>query len=499
MATEEEIQSIVLQVINRKDLDDTNKALADEIKTLQVLNQQFRDGKISADQFGVSATNVAQAIAGQRAEITRLEASLDTLEEAGGGFKMRGGMRADLILSHAFRELTSDTATLTEKIERLGMITPYVAGMFGASGAWLMGITLGITAVAELGAKWKEFMAWLGDPSLLEAANKLEELTDKAKKASDEFKKLAETPVNEEAEITGVYKKMATGPQAKVLQDQIIAAMAATGTGETAQPVGQRGGEKAPPGSLMRGLWEQAQAAEAERVRQANIARAQQIISDTHAGKTLEDREGARMRLRGLVGAQPQLFGKGGEGERFGADLEALTPEGLARDAAASDAAQEEIDASNEAWRKKKHDHAKARQIGKQLTQQGEHFQEAGEHDVAQQQKADERARDQRIKDFQREEKARPLEQATERLADFNARQGSPLSDVEVGRAADAALRMGGALGNIDNALKFQFARFIQNNEVAVAKAEQLAAWLNQQQVGPDQSGRFSQLGQMGN
>ena len=190
MATDEEIQRIVFEVANRKALDDANMLLKDEVENLQKLQANIPATAAAQAQWNQQIAQSATFIKVQKDEIARLTMELDKLEEAGGGFRLRGGMRSDLILAHAFRELTSETATLTEKIERLGMITPYVAGMFGASGTWLMGITLGVTAVAELASKWKELLAALGDHGPLDAAKMIEELTARGKAAIEEYAKL---------------------------------------------------------------------------------------------------------------------------------------------------------------------------------------------------------------------------------------------------------------------------------------------------------------------
>ena len=93
------------------------------------------------------------------------------------------------------------------------------------------------------------------------------------------------------------------------------------------------------------------------------------------------------------------------------------------------------------------------------------------------------------------------MENAEARLADYNVRQGSPLSDASVSAAAAAGLKMGGAIGNLDAALKYQFEQFVMQQNAMADRINGVASGIghrnNKLGMGSDQSGRFSHTAPM--
>ena len=150
--------------------------------------------------------------------------------------------------------------------------------------------------------------------------------------------------------------KQAIGQRGPQIQDELIAAMKATGTGvsdaqkEEDVPLQARllPGLRGTP--EMKALIEQNLA---ERVRQENIAKAQAIMGATQTGKTRQDAPGSPGHDEALL---PKQFGD-------------LTEEDQKAQGEASDAAQEQFEEGNNAWKKLKHANAIKR---KEAAQRGE-------------------------------------------------------------------------------------------------------------------------------
>jgi hypothetical protein len=312
VASDQEIQTILLQVKGKAELDQLNKTLEEEVLHLQKLNQRLADGKILPEQYAQASLGMGRTIADLNNQVKALEGSLGGLEEKGGGFKLRGGMRADLILTHAFRELSSETATAAEKLERMGMVMPYVLGMMGVDSKWMLGLTLGTTAIIELYTHWNELLAVLGNSAPLEAAQHLAALKKQAEEAAEAFTKMVEAPAGHEEIDIKRTKGLLEGSKGRIAQDALAEAMARMGTGE--QMTGPELREMEMAERVKRGEfkdsggWEARANENRERIRKANIVRAQALLGAITSGKTRAERDAARMEVAGLAQAQAGLF-----------------------------------------------------------------------------------------------------------------------------------------------------------------------------------------------
>jgi len=499
----EEIQKLILQVEGDMRLRELNKELANEIKLMADLKALFAGMPQQAAVFDQQMALSTQKLNALGAEILKIqEADAQTGGEGGGGgFKFRGGMRADLVLTHAFRSLADESTTLSEKLERVSQVTPWVLNMFGAGGAWVMGLALAATAVIELYTHWNDLMAALGNTAPREAAKAIEEMADRTKKAIEEFKKSAGMPVGEEGEVTSVYKKMATGPGAEQLKAQLLQAIQATGAGAQVTEKEKAWWTNETPDMTpdIKAIYVARRAEIMARITAEDTAQAQRIISETHAGKDLETREEARKRLAMLVGKAPKAFAPG-----FGADLEAMTPEGIERDTAASDAAEEAFDAANQAWRAHKASQTQKRRERDQVQKQ-----DAADMDEGRKMQIRETERkgheaqrffDQHARELERAdqqaERGRPLAQAQQAVGQAARGQGIDLSPAQTLDAAREALGAVSRGVDANTAILGSIADVINHSQQLQAKLQQQISAFREQQnrlgMGPDNSGQFS-------
>jgi len=415
-------------------------------------------------------------------------------------------MRADLVLTHAFRELTSETATLSEKLERLSMVTPWIANMFGIGGQWVMGFALAVTAVVELYTHWDTLLAKLGNDAPLKAAQAIEEFAARTKTAMEEFKKSAGMAVGEEADITGAYKHMATGPGAKKLQGQLADAMAATGSGAqmTDKEKAFLAAETPDMPADIKQIYADKRQEISQRIHAANTAEAERIISESHAGKTLEEREEARKRMALLVKNAPRAFDKG-----MGAELESLTPEGIERDSAESDAGAEAFDADTARWRKLKAQNARKRKEAEERHKIDEaDFDQARKMQMAKDAKEGHAAQQffarqhqQQERADQQAEKSRPLRQAEHAVQQTAAGLGIGLTDTQTEDAARAALAATQRGANRNQAVLAALERIVEQAEHQGAQIDSQISNLSartygafNRQMGADQTANFSGL-----
>jgi hypothetical protein len=315
---------LILRVRGEEELKRLNYELVKNESNLKVLLAAQAKNPTGVSPAELQAA--AKEVVALNAQIVTLEKSLEGLEEKGGGFKMRGGMRADLILAHAFREMTSDTANLQQKLESLARTIPYTLAMFGTGGPWLLGLTLAGTAVVELASKWRELMAFLGDSAPLDAAKHLEEMADRAKAAIKGFQELVEAPTEPEAASMKAMKGLLAGRPGRETQDALIAAMQATGQMPPGfEDLRRHRADVGKPG-LLGGMAAQEEQEHQERLKAAYLAESQRILGAAVGGKTREEREEAMLTIRGLYGAAPKAFPG-----RFGEDLAKTMPDEIAR------------------------------------------------------------------------------------------------------------------------------------------------------------------------
>jgi len=485
---QDEIQNLILQVEGEQRLKELNKELLQEIKLMSDLKALFAGMPQQAAVFDQQMAISTAKLNALGAEILKVQEADAATGGEGGGFKFRGGMRADLILTHAFRSLASETTTLSEKLERLSMVTPWIANMFGIGGPWVMGLALGVTAVVELYTHWNDLMAALGNTAPRDAAKAIEEFAARAKTAIEEFKKAAGMPVGEEADITGAFKKMVEGPEADRLKAQLLLAIQAPGGGG-AQPTGtertflelQKLTYESHPES--RAAYAAKAAEISARINAENTAQAERLLSETHTGKTLEVREEARKRIALLS-----------RGTALGAELQHLTPEGIAADEAASDAAEEAQAAGDQAWREHR-----VSQARKRREKAAAEAQDAADMDQARkmQMTADARKAQDARRFFDQQaaqqahidqvaERNRPLMQAQQAIRQEGRSQGIEFSDAQM---LEGARRV---LGDIGQQIDPRAAVLAEVQVLIQHMLAAQAANANRLGMGPDMNGQFS-------
>jgi hypothetical protein len=488
------------------------------------LRRQLDQNKISQDQYNKAIQQSAQVIQAYQQNVKDITQQLDKLEEAGGGFRLRGGMRVDLILTSAFRDLASETSTATEKIEHMTRTIPYLLNMFGVGGAWGIALGLAGTAVVELYNHWNDFLTLLGSPTAAaakQAQDAIDEMAKNAKKAVDDFRKHVEAPAEEERLSIQALGPMFQGVQGRAMQDALIAAMAATRTGPRPDiqwqdvPMMLRAGlwtaagGQMPSQAVLAGIPQVAQARD-ERLKAERLARAQALMQTAMTGETRAERDEARTMIMALYQAQPGLFGAAGR------DLPWAMPEGIRRAEAEQDAGPD-FNALQErrragqlaargAARRQRHLDQSARQYNKMVDDY--------ENDAFRAQAAENRTLEQNIKQGGKDADASAKAQdKAARQAYIMATAGNLQTDVAAAtgggqvpdyvalQAAQTAVRHAEATGNAMEAYQAAMGQLIQKLMNESARAERSAAkvngmmgGMNHQGMGADNSGNFSAL-----
>lgn len=493
-ATPDEVQNLILQVEGEQKVRQLIQALKDELKVMDDLRAMLGSVPSQQAMFNKEMDVSRDKVAALAKEILNLQAvDSGSGSGGGGGFQFRGGMRADLILTHLVRTLTDETVTLTAKLERLGAVMPWILNMFGIGGPWAAGLSITTVAVVELYSRWNDLMAALGNEAPRDAAKAIEELAERSKKAIDAFRKNLNQPTAEEHQVQGVYKQMMVGEQGDRMEQSVIDAMIATGTAP-----GYDAGESQILAAKPRGADDAVRLAalqarirrEAEpRIRAERTKRARHLLGAVQAGETPEERQEARGTLLGLARAAPKAFPAGIPGE-----LEHLTPEGIKADEEASDAAEDAFEEGNEAWRKLKRGNARKRKEAEARKKQ-----DAADMDQGRQmqlrQKAHDEAQAKQFFEHQRHQAERHQGEPTGQELNFvrrTARQmGQDPTNEQVHEMARAAINMNGQGVDAVNAVVLAIQQKINQMDRAAAQWAQLKAQVGRR-MGSDQTGAVS-------
>jgi hypothetical protein len=227
----------------------------------------------------------------------------------------------------------------------------------------------------------------------------------------------------------------------------------------------------------------------APRIREENIRLAQGILGGIVDGKTRQERDESMTRLRGLAQARPEAFGPG-----IPSEIEALSPERLAADAAESDAAEEAQNLADAAWRKTKAAGIKHRkEEAARKKQDADDFDQAHQmklrkdaHDLAE---AKRRAEHDRLM-FERQE-GQPTGQELSFVRQTARQMGQDPTNEQVHEMARAAINMNAQGVDAVNATVIAIQQKINQMDRAAAQWAQLKAQVGRR-MGSDQTGQVS-------
>jgi hypothetical protein len=300
--TEEE--QLILKIVGEEKLAALNAELAKETKLVTDATTAFRT-------LGMSQAQYEQIVATQIPKLMDLNGQIKELNVQAKSFSGQGGIQ----LGYVFDDLVNTSGNWQRHLASISNNMPGLLMSLGV-GTGLAGqlslIYTGFIAVLPVMTKFFDMLTGGSE----EARQNLEALKKSAEEAADAFVTLADKATPPEAASQKAIAAKLGGQQGRAMQDAIIAAMQATGTGAPAQaeedvPLWLRTWAKVDPmrAAGMRALKkpEIDQAAQ-ERIKRDNLAKAQATLGNAIAGKTPAARLEAIQFLQGLQQQVPGAF-----------------------------------------------------------------------------------------------------------------------------------------------------------------------------------------------
>jgi hypothetical protein len=507
----DDIQRLILEVVGEEKLKILNEQLGQEKQLLLDLATGLRTNAISQAAFDQGAQATAKTMAQLNQQIRELQSNARGAS-AQGLLQMQYIMD-DLINTSGNWErhlasISNNIPGLVQSAKGLGPIGDKIASWAGPIGI----VATGLIALAPAArAAWEA----ISDGKPKEA---LDDLAERAKRVTDELKKLRESVTSEESETRKGYEGLMAGVTPDV-ERGIAAGLVASGSG--AQMTAAESGRLERARQDMRlARSEPAKQAAEEQMRNAQLEiqaginkRNAQLAGEMAA--QIPTNANIRQKVRGFAQAQPGVFPNG-----FASDMAALEPERMRSDEAEADAWEAQVNdwadqgkrrrerlarekrAKAEADRKKKEADRKKKHDNDEVDRIVEHFSTTGDElDTASHREAIRAQRDLERQMTPAAQRRRKVDDYAQRMSDFNQRKGWGLGDDAIQRAASQAVDMVQNGANVNQALMSAFDGQIRKMQALSMQLQQQVGQINMMQararglgMGPDQSGQYSYL-----
>jgi hypothetical protein len=346
----DEVQNLILKIIGDEKLSVLNAELDKEAKLIKQATADLREMTISEQQFEA-------VIMSSYPKLEKLNGEIKNLSREAKQFSGQGGIQ----LAYVMDDLANTSGNWQRHLASISNNMPGLLQSMGV-GAGLAGqLSLVYTGfVVALPIIQKFFDSITGQSP--DAVAALEKIKKAAEEAAAAFNKAVEKPTGGEEESGKALQSLVAGPQGRQIQDALVKAAEATKTGavlgETPEDIDQlplatrmaiKGfdaiGDTTASQGIRRdnkGLLDQIIA---DRVKRERLGYAQTAFGEAFEGKTRQERQKGLMTIQGLHQARPDFFPPG-----FGSELAHSTEQGIAADAAESDADQAALDDSNRQW-----------------------------------------------------------------------------------------------------------------------------------------------------